>query len=83
MMHVNVTLNKFVNFYMGGECVDRGTHCISVDRDVPTKGILFAASVLNGGMSISKKSGKGFNIICLERVFMPILKGLINYEVHV
>ena len=40
MVHVNVTLNKFVSFDMGGGGVDRGTHCISVNRDMPIKGII-------------------------------------------
>ena len=35
---------------MGGGGVDRGTHCISMDRDVPIKGILFSAYVLNSDM---------------------------------
>ena len=68
---------------MGGRGVDRGTHCISVAREMTIKGILFSASVLNGDMFYQYKSGKGSNNICLDRRFMPIWKGLINYEVHV
>ena len=51
--------------------MDRGTHCMSVDREMPIKGILFSAPVLNSDMFHQYKFGKGFNNICLE------------YEVHV
>ena len=43
VMHVKVTQNRFFSFSKGcvggGGC--RDTHCKSVDRDVPIKGILF------------------------------------------
>ena len=55
--------------------MDGDPYCISVDRDMTIKGILFSASVCNGCM--------GFNNICLEKGFMHIWKGLINYEAHV
>ena len=44
----------------------RGTHYISMGRDMLTKGVLFSESVWNGGVFHCKKSEKEFRYTCLE-----------------
>ena len=56
----------------------RGTHYISMVRDVPTKGVLFSESVWNGGVFHCKKSGKGFKYTCLERGSFLSEKGVVK-----
>ena len=85
VMHVKVTQNRFFSFSKGcvgggGGC--RDTHCISVDRDVPIKGILFQR--LSGTVLcfISKHLGGDLTVFVWKKGSC-LLEGVDNYDVHV
>ena len=70
-------MTSFLVFSPGD--VSGGTHCISMGRDVLTKGVLFLVSVWNGVVFHWKKSGKGFKYTFLERGSCLSGKGMVNY----